>query len=217
MSSQPKVNTIYSELRQLIVDRTIPPRTKLSEASLSRKWRVSRTPIREVLKRLESEDLITYSPYKGFIVKPITIEDIDKLYIIRIVLEGLAGKLATPVISGDPKKLEILEKLCKGMEALSKKGELEAYIAKNSEFHSYIWQNCGNEWLIKILRNLDSQVSRFMVKSLHVPLRMGRSVDEHWEIYKEMKSGNAKGVEKAIQSNHKKASENLKRELLSRT
>jgi DNA-binding GntR family transcriptional regulator len=57
---------------------------------------------------LESEDLVIYQPYKGFVVNPITIADIDQLYTIRISLEGLAGRLATPIISQDPKKLKVL-------------------------------------------------------------------------------------------------------------
>jgi GntR family transcriptional repressor for pyruvate dehydrogenase complex len=135
------------------------------------------------------------------------------LYTVRISLEGLAGRLATPVISGDPQKLKALEKLCREMEALFRKGDIEAYIAKNNEFHSLIWHSCGNKWLIKILENLSSQVNRFIVKALHVPHRIDKSVREHWEIYKRLRTGNAKGAEKAIQMNHRKALEDLKREL----
>jgi GntR family transcriptional repressor for pyruvate dehydrogenase complex len=100
------------------------------------------------------------------------------------------------------------------MEVLSKKKDIEGYIAKNNEFHYYIWHSCGNRWLIKILENLTSQVNRFIVKALHVPHRIDKSVREHWEIYKRLQKGDAKGVEKAIQNNHKGAFEDLKRELI---
>jgi DNA-binding GntR family transcriptional regulator len=214
MKTHPTVNSIYSELRQQIISRFIPPGTKFSENLLSKRWKVSRTPIREVLRRLESEDLVICQPYKGFIVNPITIADIDQLYTVRISLEGLAGRLATPIISEDPKKLKVLEKLCTEMERLFKKGDIEAYIAKNNEFHSLIWHSCGNKWLIKILGNLSSQVNRFIVKALHVPHRIDKSVREHWEIYEKLKIGNGKAVEKAIQNNHKRAFEDLKREFI---
>ena len=213
MHSRPTINHLYSELRQQIVSRSIPPGTKFSESLLSKKWKVSRTPIREVLRRLESEDLVIYQPYKGFVVNPITIADIDQLYTIRISLEGLAGRLATPIISQDSKKFKVLEKLCKEMERLFKKGDIEAYIAKNNEFHSYILHSCENKWLVKMLENLNSQVNRFIVKALHVPHRMEKSLQEHQEIYKRLRTGNAKGAEKAIQTNHRKALEDLKREL----
>jgi DNA-binding GntR family transcriptional regulator len=214
MSSRFTIERIYSELRQQIVNRSIPPGSKLSESLLSRKWNVSRTPIREVLRRLESEGLVTSQRYKGVMVNLITLEDVEQLYPIRIYLEGLAGKLATPIISGAPEKLRALEKLCREMEVLSKKKDIEGYIAKNNEFHYYIWHSCGNRWLIKILENLTSQVNRFIVKALHVPHRIDKSVREHWEIYKRLQKGDAKGVEKAIQNNHKGAFEDLKRELI---
>jgi DNA-binding GntR family transcriptional regulator len=214
MKTHPTVNSIYKELRQKIVDRSIPPGTKLSENLLSKEWNVSRTPIREVLRRLESEGLVTSYPYRGAVVNTITIEDIDQLYTIRVSLEGLAGRLAAPVISGDLQKLKALEKLCREMEALFRKGDIEAYVTKNNEFHSLIWHSCGNRWLIKILENLDSQVNRFIVNALHVPHRAEKSVIEHWKIFEALKMGNARGVEKAIGRNFKNASEDLKKELI---
>ena len=214
MPSQPTIDRIHSELRQQIVDRSLSPGARLSENLLCKRWKVSRTPLREVLRRLEAEGLVTSHRYKGFMVNPITLEDVEQLYPIRISLEGLAGRLATPIISGDPKKLKVLEKLCKEMERLFKKGDIEAYIAKNNEFHSYIWHSCENKWLLRILENLKSQVNRFIVKALHVPHRIDKSVREHWEIYERLKMRNGKGVENAIQTNHRKAFEDLKREFI---
>ena len=211
---RPKIDRIHSELRRQIISRDIPPGTRLSENVLSKKWKVSRTPIREVLRRLESEELVTSHRFKGFMVNQITLEDIEQLYPIRISLEGLAGRLATPIISGDLKKLEFVETLCKHMEKLRRKGDIEAYISVNNEFHSCIWRSCGNRWLIKILENLSSHVDRFIVKALHVPHRMERSMHEHWEILRKLKVKDAKGVERATQNNHKRALEDLKREFV---
>jgi len=214
MRQRPTIKRLRLELRQQIVSRSIPPGVKLSEAFLSKKWNVSRTPLREVLRQLESEGLVTSHRHKGFMINPITLEDLTQLYPIRISLEGLAGRLATPILSEDAERLKVLDKLCGEMERLFKKGAVEAYISKNNEFHSFIWHSCGNKWLIKILENLDSQVNRFIVKALHVPNRMEKSVQEHREIYEKLKTGNAKAVEKAIQNNHRKSFEDLKREFV---
>ena len=208
------IDRLHSELRQQIVDRTIPPGTKLSESSLCRHWNISRTPLREVLRQLESEGLVTSQRNKGFMINPITLDDLTQLYPIRISLEGLAGRLATPMLSKDPKKLKVLGRLCTEMERLFRKGDIESYILKNNEFHSFIWHTCGNKWLIRILENLDSHVNRFIVKALHVPNRIDKSVGEHREIYERMRTGNGKAVEKAIQNNHRKAFEDLKREFV---
>ncbi len=96
---------------------------------------MSRTPVREILRRLEAEGFISSARYKGFIVQRITLEDVDQLYTIKISLEGLAGRLATPVLWGDTQKMNELHKLYAEMEDLSKNGNIDGYAKKNREFH----------------------------------------------------------------------------------
>jgi DNA-binding GntR family transcriptional regulator len=214
MQPQPTVDNIYSELRQEIVNRAIPPGAKLSESLLSKRWHVSRTPIREVLRRLQAEGLVTSSRYKGFVVNSISIEDIDQIYTIKMSLEGLAGRLAAPIISRDPAKMRSLEKLCREMDRASQKMDVGNYSRKNFEFHLAVWHWCGNPWLIRILDNLSSQLNRFIVTALHVPHRMAGSVREHWKIAEAFRTGNEKAVEKALIIHFRKASEDLKKELV---
>jgi DNA-binding GntR family transcriptional regulator len=205
---------ICADLRRQIIDRSIPPGTKLLDAEIGRKYNVSRTPIREVFRQLESEELITYFPYKGFIVNTITIEDVDQIYTIRMSLEGLAGQFATPVISQDPNRLKEMEILCKEMERLFKKGDMGGYIKKNREFHSFLWNSSGNKWLIKILENLSSQLNRFILNATQIPNRVEKSIEEHWEIYQGLKARNGKKVEKAVKNHLKTVSEDLKKALI---
>lgn len=212
--SNPTLLDITSQLRQKIVDRTIPPGTKLSDVSLSREWKVSRTPIREVLRRLESEGLVASYPYKGFLVNSITIEDIEQLYTIKIYLEGLAGRLATPIILKSPDSLKRLEVLCKEMVELAKRGDIESYIEKNNEFHYLMWNSCENKWLTRILENLNAQISRFIVRALHIPNRAKKSTREHWEIYKCLRTGDGAKVEKAIGTHFKNSLNDIRRELV---
>lgn len=171
MKTSEKEN-IHSELREQIITRAIAPGTKLLLTSLSRKWNISRTPIREALRQLESEDLVIYQRSKGFVVSTITIEDIIEIYTIRVSLESLAGKLATPIISKNSQKLKHLEQLCTEMGTLCEKRDIETYGLKNKDFHLSIWNSSENAWLIKILENLNSQVSRFILKVFEVPSRI---------------------------------------------
>lgn len=208
------IDKIYLELRKEITERVIPPGTKLSEAKLAKRWKVSRTPIREALRKLETEGLVNYFPYRGFIVNSISIEDVDQIYTIKISLEGLAGRLATPIISKDTKKLKILENLVKEMKNCSIKNDVEEYSEKNLKFHISIWNWCGNPWLVKILHNLSSQLNRFIINALNVPNRMKKSVKEHQKILDGFKMGNPKAVEKALGLHYKKAAEDLKNEII---
>ncbi len=208
------IDGLCSDLRRQIVDRSLVPGTKISEASLCRRWKVSRTPVREVLRRLEAEGFISSVRYKGFVVQRITLEDVDQLYTIKISLEGLAGRLATPVLCEDPQRMNELNTLYAEMKAFSKNGNIEAYAKKNNGFHYLIWNSCQNRWLIKILENLDSQIHRFIVNALHVPHRMENSLKEHGEILGKINAKKGKEVEKAIGNHFRKALEDLKKELI---
>ncbi len=217
MPSESTINRIHVQLRQEIVDRLIPPGTKLSETKLSKRWKVSRTPIREVLRRLESEGLVDSTPYRGFIVNSISIEDVSHIYTIKISLEGLAGRLAAPIVSKDPEKMRIIRNLIREMEVCSKRRDVKGYTEKNLQFHILIWDWCGNPWLTRILNNLSSQLNRFIVRGLHVPHRMERSVKEHRKVLEGFESGNAKAVEKALGMHFRRASEDLMRELIKKS
>jgi DNA-binding GntR family transcriptional regulator len=214
MHGQPRIDKIHIQLRQQIVDRLIPPGTKVTESQLFKRWKVSRTPIREVLRRLESEGLVSSTPFRGFMVNSVSMEDVKYIYTIKISLEGLAGRLATPVVVNDPKKLRIIRNLVREMEICSKKMDVKGYSQKNLEFHVSIWDWCGNFWLTRMLNNLSSQLNRFIVTALHVPNRMERSVKEHRKVLEVFESGNAKAAEKALANHFKKALEDLIRELV---
>jgi DNA-binding GntR family transcriptional regulator len=199
------------------VDRLIPPGTKLSEIQLSKRWKVSRTPIREVLRRLESEGLVSSTPFRGCMVNSMSIKDVDHIYKIKVSLEGLAGRLATPIVAKDPEKLRVIRNLAREMEICSKKMDVKGYSEKNLQFHISIWDWCGNPWLTRILNNLSSQLNRFIVTALHVPNRMERSAKEHRKVLEAFESGNPKAAEKALGTHFKKASEDLIRELIKKS
>ena len=217
MQGQPTIDKIHIQLRQQIVDRLIPPGTKLSETQLSKRWKVSRTPIREVLRRLESEGLVSSTPFRGCMVNSMSIKDVDHIYKIKVSLEGLAGRLATPIVARDPEKLRVIRNLAQEMEICSKKMDVKGYSEKNLQFHISIWDWCGNPWLTRILNNLSSQLNRFIVTALHVPNRMERSAKEHRKVLEAFESGNPKAAEKALGTHFKKASEDLIRELIKKS
>lgn len=207
------LDQICSELRRQIMDRSLPPGAKLSEPMLCRQWKVSRTPIREGLRRLESEGLITSSRYKGFTVNTISMEDMEKIYAIMINLDSLAGRLATPFLSKDPKKRKALEDVCREMTRFMKRGDAKNYIRKNFDFHSLLLHACGNPWLIRILENLHVQTNRFIVNALYIPRRMESSCREHGDILNRLKRGDARGVERAIANHFRVALSDLRNEL----
>lgn len=205
---------ICSEIRKLIIKRSIPPGSKLSDVALARQFQVSRTPVREALRHLEAEGFLVYSPNRGFAVNVITIADVDQIYGVRICNEEYAGRLALKAFSEDPGKLARLEQMCKEMEVHYRQNNVYESLKRNKEFHRYIWDSCGNKWLIKIIETLSYHLDRFIVSAIQIPGRSEKTIREHWEIYNGFKSLNEKKVSKAISKHIYNVSLDLKKQIV---
>jgi DNA-binding GntR family transcriptional regulator len=204
---------LCASIRMEIVSRNFPPGMKLSEQILCNRWKVSRTPIREALRHLESEGFISSSKHKGFIVTSISMHDVEQIYAIMMNLDSLAGKLATPTLVNEPEKLAALKTLCDEMKDLCGTRDVERYMKKNLEFHSIIFRSSENGWLINILENLHSHTNRFILNALYIPRRIEKSVQEHLEILRCIEQGDEKGVEKAISAHFCKSLKDLRTEI----
>ena len=204
---------LCASIRMEIVSKNFPPGMKLSEQILCDRWKVSRTPIREALRHLESEGFISSSKHKGFVVTSISMHDVEQIYTILMSLDGLAGRLATPVLASDPQKLQLLGTLCEEMHELCGKRDIEGYMKKNLEFHSIIFRSSENGWMINILENLHSHTNRFILNALYIPRRIEKSVQEHREILHCIEQGDDKGVEKAIAAHFCRSLKDLRTEI----
>lgn len=204
---------LCASIRMEIVSRNFPPGMKLSEQLLCNRWNVSRTPIREALRHLESEGFISSSKHKGFVVTSVSMHDVEQIYTILMSLDGLAGRLATPTLVNDPEKLATLGTLCNEMTELCGTRDVESYMKKNLEFHSIIFRSSENGWIINILENLHSHTNRFILNALYIPRRIERSVEEHREILRCIERGDEKGVEKAIAAHFCRSLNDLRTEI----
>ncbi len=204
---------LCASIRMEIVSRNFPPGMKLSEQILCSRWKVSRTPIREALRHLESEGFISSSKHKGFVVTSISMHDVEQIYSILIALDSLAGRLATPSLANNPRKLKNLRTLCDEMKELCERRDIEGYMKRNLEFHSIIFRSSENSWMINILENLHSHTNRFILNALYIPRRIEKSAQEHLDILRYIEEGNEKGVEKAISAHFARSLNDLKAEI----
>lgn len=204
---------LCASIRMEIVSRNFAPGMKLSEQILCSRWKVSRTPIREALRHLESEGFIASSRNKGFVVTSISMHDVEQIYTILMSLDSLAGRLATPALVNEPEKLESLRTLCNEMEALCGTRDIEGYMKRNLEFHSIIFRTSENSWMINILENLHAHTNRFILNALYIPRRIEKSVQEHLDILKCIGKGDEKGAEKAIAAHFTRSLNDLRAEI----
>lgn len=143
---------IYDHLFKAIISGELKPGEKLVENGLCREFGISRAPIRESFRILESEGLIVIQPRKGTYVKALTREDIEEAFAVRESLESLAAKLAVPHIR--EKEMNSLANLIKEMDAAIKKRDSESFRRANVSFHEVFIRASRNKILLNILEML---------------------------------------------------------------
>ena len=149
-------------IRRAILAGKFKPRQHLVEEELSNQYHVSRTPIREALRQLETMGLVVREKHKGAMVADIDLTIIHEMQQVRAGLEGMTARLAASVISDAD--LAILEKHVRGMEKATEELSIEDYTQNNNAFHAHICSCCGNEYLVQSLHSI-------LQKTVHRPCR----------------------------------------------
>jgi DNA-binding GntR family transcriptional regulator len=178
---------IVSSLRESIIRGELDPGQKITEPELAGKLGISRTPIREAFRQLESEGFLTVIPRRGAIVSRMTKKEINDFYEIKSLLEGYAARKAAACATD--KDIEKLRKLNGQLQVMAERGDVEGYFNKNKEFHSTFISICGNDKLLDIWSNLTRLFVRFRLNALSVPGRLMDSVTKHREIINALSKG----------------------------
>jgi DNA-binding GntR family transcriptional regulator len=140
----------YFELRDRIVTLKLPPGTPLREDDLMRELDIGRTPLREAVKRLELENLVTVLPRRGTRVTEVDIADIVHITELRAELEGKAAELAA--LRLDDGERERAESLRRALDDAN--GAPEALMSLDEDVHRLVWEACGNPYMDAALERL---------------------------------------------------------------
>ena len=185
-SYKPLRELVLDAIREAIINGTLKPRERLMEIQLAEELGVSRTPVREALRKLELEGFIVMVPRKGAYVADISFKDIADVFEIRAALEALAAGLAAERITGE--ELEEMERLvAEKAEAIANQ-DMEKLIKVDTMFHEAIYKASRNQRLTSIISNLREQIQRYRTTSLAYPGRMQRSLEEHRSIVEAIQS-----------------------------
>lgn len=189
----PLRDVVFNTLRQAILKGELVPGERLMEKQLAERMGVSRTPIREAIRKLELEGLVVMVPRKGAEVAKITEKDIRDVLEVRATLEALAVRLACQKMeqSDIDKLVRLKDEFIKAV----KSKDVNLIIQKDVEFHDAIFESTGNDKLIHIVNNLREQIYRFRVKYIQEMQDYTVLVNEHEEIVKNILSGNEKKAE----------------------
>lgn len=185
---------VYQKLRNAIINGYFKSGDSLIERMLSKEMHVSRTPIREAIRKLELEGLVTNNPYRGVVVTELSLEDVKQIYEVHEILHARAALLATRYISEEA--LNTLEHCINEAVEQLKTGETEKMIMNNRTFHNRIFEASQNIYLVQMINNINAKIALLRVKTLSVPERAAKNIQEHIKLYEAIKNRNEKQAEK---------------------
>lgn len=191
----PLRDAVYKTLRQAILRGELKPGERLMEIALAEELGVSRTPIRDAIRKLEQDGLVRMIHRKGAQVANITEKDLTDVLEVRIGLELLAIDKACQMIGRD--QLIQLEQAAKDFERAIEGGDLTEMAETDKEFHEIIYQVSGNKCLIQMQATLREQVYRYRMEYLKEENVRRALVEEHGQILKairERDAEKAKGI-----------------------
>lgn len=170
----------FEKIKEAIIKGHFKPGEKLVEQTLAQEMGVSRTPVREAIRRLEAEGFVVSIPRKGVVVSRADKEEIVQLYSIRAELEGLAARWA--IENADEDDIQKLDEAISRMEEAAASGDLDGVVQSNTLFHDAIAQASKSRILCTLLKTLQDNIQRFRFQSLHLPGRPEAALAEHKEI-----------------------------------
>jgi DNA-binding GntR family transcriptional regulator len=182
----PNSERVYRALRDQILTGALAPRTRLVELQVAQLFAVSRTPVREALKRLIAEGLVVGDPLRGMVVRDVDPAEVEDIYIIREVLDGLAARLAAA--RATPDDLTRLHLLMELMAESAAAQRWEAVVQINIKFHEVLYAAAGNDRLALIGRSLQDAVRRYSPRALSDPDRVAAVLKEHAAIVRAIES-----------------------------
>lgn len=185
---------LYESIRQDIIDGKLKGGQPLTQEFLGNQFKTSRTPVREVLSRLESEGLIKNLGRKGAFVQEITPIDVSEIYELRIILESHAAGVCAQIGCKDTAK-----KIKEELQEVNKKGVALSYkIEAGLKLHRFIIAATENSRLKVILNHLEGQILRTRYLAAHIPARVEKYHKQHLRIAEAICSGNKIAAEKRM-------------------
>jgi DNA-binding GntR family transcriptional regulator len=173
-----KKERLYDALRREILTLALAPGRMLVEGELARRFRTSKTPVREALACLEQDGLVETLPRRGYLITPVTVRDVHELFELRAAIEGAAAELAAVRITAE--ELGRLERLVPAPAARGA-GAVRRHVDQNREFHLIIARASRNDRLARLVERTLGEMTRLIV--------IGYETGQHAEIVTALRSG----------------------------
>lgn len=190
--------SILETIRDAIISGSLKPGERVAEPELAERFGISRTPIREAFRQLESEGYLTVVPRKGAVVVSFSQRDVEEFYAIKSILEGYAARKACERLHA--REIDKLQSINDKLRFLAEDGDVRHFFKVHDSFHELFVRAADNERLTEMILNLVGRFQRLRIASLSIPGRMEFSVQEHQKIIDAFRSGDAVLAENLVRS-----------------
>jgi DNA-binding GntR family transcriptional regulator len=190
---------ILEHIRDAIISGTLPAGTRVSEPELAERYGISRTPIREAFRQLETEGYLTVIPRRGAVVSALNQKDVEEFYAIKSILEGYAARLACDRLT--TRDLDRLQAINDRLSELAGHNDIKQFFKVHNDFHELFIKAADNEKLRELIASLVTRFQRLRLMSLSLPGRMRVSVQEHEKIIEAFRARDAETAELLVRKN----------------
>ncbi len=206
-SYQPLREVVCETLRDAIRKGVLKPGERLMEIQLADELGVSRTPVREAIRKLELEGYVIMMPRRGTYVANLSIRDVNEVFEIRTSLDSLASGLAAERITDE--ELEHLQRLLVAIGGYIEQGDIDKIVETDTKFHDLLYTASRNSRLTGIIFNLREQLTRFRTASMSYPGRLRATLEEHRRIVEAIAQGDVKEAQAASEYHMEKSEQTL--------
>ena len=180
MESRPIREIAYDVLKKAIITGEIPAGERIVETEYADRLHISRTPLREALRKLERDGLVEYVMRRGVVVRAFTIEDVKEIYTIRNALEMLT--LPAIVEKATAEDIASLREKLAEMDKLQEKDDVEALSPLAREFHTSLTAICGQKRILRVIEGQDEYIRRFSAMAIQQENRRSSAHEEHHKL-----------------------------------
>jgi DNA-binding GntR family transcriptional regulator len=196
-------DVVLTSMREAILTGALPPGARLRQEKLAKMFGTSRIPVREALRALEYEGLVTSLPYRGFTVTELDADDIEEVYDLRVLLESHAVRLAVPLMTDED--LDVLEGLYAAMAA-AEAGD--AQLAARERFYFRLFSITGRPRLVNLISRLRQEIAR----SLRWPT-LQHAPEHHEAFFEAIRAGDAERAASQLASHYRRVATLIRRYL----
>ena len=206
MESRPIREIAYEVLKHAIITGEIPAGERIVETDYAERLHISRTPLREALRKLERDGLVEYVLRRGVVVRAFTLADVEEIYTIRNALEMLT--LPAIIRNATAEDVASLKERLREMDEVMAHGDIETLSPMARAFHSQLTALCRQNRILRVIEGQDEFITRFSAMAIRQENRRSQAHEEHYKLVEYVEKRDLEHLEKLMRKHIERSKEN---------